>query len=184
MPGGVGVVASADPEAARAVRAIALDYRARLKEVVDRAALPHELPLPGTEALRWAELGVTSGPRKPALERAFKPMGYTCRGESGTFTLRRRTAANITTELHLDVGTWGHNALAIFIVWGLGFKATLMLPVSANAIGGAQYPIGDADRWRKIVENLAALVEELDRSFVPEIEAAAGPSPEWYHPEK
>jgi len=27
------------------------------------------------------------------------------------------------------------------------------------------------------------LVVELDRSFVPEIEAAAGSSPEWYQPE-
>jgi hypothetical protein len=34
-------------------------------------------------------------------------------------------------------------------------------------------PIGDADRWQRIVENLAALVAELDRGFVPRIEAAA-----------
>jgi hypothetical protein len=30
---------------------------------------------------------------------------------------------------------------------------------------------------------MAALVGELDRSFVREIEEAAGPSPEWYRPE-
>jgi hypothetical protein len=36
-----GTIASANPEAARAVRAVVLDYRARLKEIVDRAALPH-----------------------------------------------------------------------------------------------------------------------------------------------
>jgi len=183
MPGEAGLVASANPEAARAVKTIVLDYRARLKEVVERAALPHEL-VPRSEALRGAGLGVTSGPRKPALECSFKPLGYNCRGESGTFTLRRRTPANLTLELHLDVGTWGHNVLAMFMVWGLGFKATLMLPVSANDLAGGQYPIGDADRWQKIVENFAALVAELERSFVPEIEAAAGPSPEWYQPEK
>jgi hypothetical protein len=49
---------------------------------------------------------------------------------------------------------------------------------------GGQYPIGDAGRWQKIVENLAALVAELDSSLVPEIERAVGPSPEWYQPEK
>jgi hypothetical protein len=184
MPGGAGVVASANPKAAHAVKAIVLDYRARLKEVVERAALPHDLPTRGSEAQRDVQLGVTSGPRKPALDRAFKPLGYDCRGESGTFTLRRRTRANLTVELHLDVGTWGHNVLAMFMVWGLGFKATLMLPISANDLAGGQYPIGDAQRWQKIVENLAALVAELDRSLVPEIEAAAGPSPEWYQPEK
>ena len=182
MPAGP-TIASVNPETAHAVRAIVLDYRARLKQVVERAALPHELPPPGSEALR-ATLGVTSGPRKPALERVFKPMGYICRGGSGTFSLRRRTTGHLTAQLDLDVGTWGRSVLAMFMVWGLGFKAALVLPVSTSAVVGAQYPIGDAAQWQKIVENLAALVAELDRSFVPEIEAAAGPSPEWYQPEK
>jgi hypothetical protein len=34
-----------------------------------------------------------------------------------------------------------------------------------------------------MVDNLAALVGELDRSFVPAVEAAAGSSPEWFKPE-
>jgi hypothetical protein len=46
-----------------------------------------------------------------------------------------------------------------------------------------QFPIGSPDRWRRIVDNLAALVAALDRSFVPEIEALSGPSPEWFRPE-
>ena len=181
MPTGE-MVASVNPQAARAVQAIMADYRARLQEIVERAALPHLLPAPGAEAYRDAGLDVTAGPKKPALERVFKPMGYTCRGESGTFILRRRTAANLTVELQLDGGP--PTVLAMFRVWGLGFKGLLSIPVSANAPVHAQYPIGDADRWRKIVENLGAMVRELDRSLVPEIEAAVGPSPEWYHPER
>jgi hypothetical protein len=175
-------MASANPAAADAVRAIVADYRARMKDIVDRAGLPHDLPS-DAEALRDARLGVASGPRKPVLERVFKPLGYTCRGESGTFTLQRRTAGNLTAELYLDVGTWSRRVLAIFRVLGAGFRATLSIPVSTRAVAAAQYPIGDSDRWQKIVENLAALVAELDRSFVPDIEAAAGPSPEWYRPE-
>ena len=66
---------------------------------------------------------------------------------------------------------------------GLGFKALLPLPVSRRAAGGGQYPIGDEHRWQQIVDNLAALVTELDRSFVPAVEAASGPAPEWYSPE-
>ncbi len=182
MPMG-GVIASANPEAARAVQAITAEYRARLQEIVERAAMPHLLPSPGAEAYRDAGLGVTAGPKKPVLDRVFKPMGYTCRGESGTFILRRRTAANLTVELQLDVGTWGHSVLAMFRVWGLGFKGVLLIPASANALAGVQYPIGDADRWQKIVENLGSMVRELDRSLVPAIEAAVGPSPEWYQPE-
>ncbi len=128
-------------------------------------------------------MGLSSGPKKPALERVFKPMGYSCRGGSGTFTLSRRTAANLTAELHLDCGTWSNSLLAMFRVFGAGFKATLFLPVTAKAIPQAQYPIGTAERWEKIVENLGALVAELDRTFVPDIERAAGPSPAWYRPE-
>jgi hypothetical protein len=40
-----------------------------------------------------------------------------------------------------------------------------------------------SEQWAKIVENLAALLTELDRTFVPGIERAAGPSPDWYRPE-
>lgn len=172
------MIASANPEAARVVQGITADYRARLPQIIQRAALPHLLPALGEEAL-----GVTAGPKKPALVRVFEPLGYTCRGESGTFTLRRRTATNLTVELHLDVGTWGHKVLALFRVWGLGFKGLLSIPVSANAAAAAQYPIGDAARWQQIAENLGALVRELDRSLVPEIETAVGPSPSWYAPE-
>ncbi len=95
-------------------------------------------------------------------------MGYSCRGGSGTFTLRRRTPANLTAELHLDVGTWSHSVTTFFAVYGMGFKATLILPVSATAIVGTHYPIGNAARWQAIVENLGALVAELDRTFVPD----------------
>jgi hypothetical protein len=73
--------------------------------------------------------------------------------------------------------------VAIFHVFGVGFKGTVLLPVSASEVVGTQYPTGDAERWQKIVENLAALVAYLDRSLVPEIEAKVGPSPEWYQPE-
>ncbi|HEV2169521.1 MAG TPA: hypothetical protein VGR40_01165, partial [Candidatus Binatus sp.] len=82
---------------------------------------------------------------------------------------------------------WSNNVMAIFRVLGLidgiGFKATLILPVAPRAVSGGQYPIGGPDRWRQIVDNLAALVAELDRSFVPAIEAISGPSPEWFRPE-
>lgn len=181
LPSG-SLIPSANPEAVRAVHAIAINYRDRMKEIVERAALPHELPPPG-DALRDTPLGVTSGPRKPSLVRTFKPMGYSCKGESGSFDLRKRTAANLTLEIHLDVGTWGHKVIGFFRVWGLGFKAGVPLPVAANAVIHSQYPIGDAERWQKIVENLAAVVAELEHSFVPEIEAAAGPSPAWYEPQ-
>ena len=70
----------------------------------------------------------------------------------------------------------------MFKVHGLGFRV-LLLPVSKRAMGSGQYPIGDGERWQKIVDNLAALVGELERSFVADVEKAAGATPEWYAPE-
>jgi hypothetical protein len=172
-------VVAPNPEVREAVSVIVRDYRATLVEAMDRAALPHDLP-PTAEALTTTALGQATGPKKPVLVKAFKPMAYTCTGGSGTFTLRRRTAGNLTVEVSLDVGTWSRSITAGFKVLGLGFKANLPLPVSKRAAG--QYPIGDAARWQQIVDNLAALVAEYERSFVPAIEAVAGPTPEWYTP--
>ena len=176
-PGG-GLTVSIPPANQEAVKAVVADYRARIKDVVASAGLPHHLP-PAAE-IRMQNLGVTAGPRKPALVAAFKPMGYECTGGTGEFHLTRRTSGNHTAELYLDVGTWSHSVTAIFMVQGAGFKASLGIPVAVDGYG--QYPIGDAAQWLKIVENLAAMVRELDRSFVPAIEAAAGPSPAWYQP--
>ncbi len=43
--------------------------------------------------------------KKPVLERAFEPLGYTCQGDTGTFSLRRRTGGNLVVELALDVAS-------------------------------------------------------------------------------
>src|SRR5262249_2409901 len=103
--------ATASHEVARAVHEVVLGYRSRLAEVLERAALPHDLPHP-LDALKILSFGEKTGPRKPALVRAFKPMGYDCRGGSGTFTLRRRTPSNLTVEISLDVGTWSQSLTA------------------------------------------------------------------------
>ena len=177
-------VPSANPELAVKVKAIAVQYRDRLPELVRDFKWPHDLP-DNMEMLHLAA-GVHAGPKKPALERVFKPMGYSVQGgtagETGSFSLRRRTAANTTLALSLDCGTWSHSLLAMFLIYGMGFKASLTVPPAKNAAIGGQYKIGDAEHWQKIVENMGAFVAELERTFVPEIEAVTGPSPEWYQP--
>lgn len=183
LPGGVPIP-SANPEVLGAVKAIGVKYRDSMAEIIARANLPHDLP--DNLEMRRLAMGANAGPKKLALERVFKPMGYSVSGgtggETGSFHLRRRTTANSMLALSLDCGTWSHQLLAIFAVFGLGYKAALTLPPTKAATAGGQYPIGDAEQWQKIVENLGALVAELERSFVPEIEAAGGPSPEWYKP--
>jgi hypothetical protein len=185
LPTGALMPSAAKPELLAAVKAVTMKYRDSITEIVSRANLPHDLP--GHAEMSQLAKGLNSGPKKPSLERVFKPMGYSVSGgtgsNSGSFTLRRRTAANSTLELRLETGTWFHALMAIYLVYGVGWKATLIVPPSRNAVAGAQYPIGDAEQWEKIVDNLGAMVAELERSFVPEVEAVAGPSPEWYKPE-
>lgn len=178
-------------EKGEAIRSVVREYRAKIPELL--GILPHDLPD------RLGEAGTpppfeTSGPKKPELVRAFEPMGYSCHGETGAFTLRRRTSGNLTVKLKLDVGTWSNSLTAFMQVLGMvdgqGFKATLMLPPSRHAARGVvhgveltgQFSIGGPDRWRQIVDNLAALVAELDRSFVPAVEEISGPSPAWFEP--
>lgn len=171
------VTASAAPELAR-VLAIIAKYRSGMKALIERIGLPHDLP-PARDVLR-ASLGAR-GPLKPTLVDVFKPRGYDCRGDSGIFSLRRRTAANHVVDIELDVGTWSRSLTFMFHVYGPGFTATLMPPVTMRGDAG-QYPIGDTASWERIVANMAAIVDELDRTFVVEIDDAAGPAPEWFDP--
>jgi hypothetical protein len=160
-----------------AIGPILAKYRRDLTALVERSGLPHDLPAPND--VRQINVGA-SGPLKPTLVAAFTPRGYNCRGGHGTFTLRRRTAANHVVDVELDVGTWSRSLTAMFTIHGPGFNATLTLPVTLR--GGGQYPIGDTANWERIVANLGAVVDELERTFVPEIEAAVDPAPAWFEP--
>jgi hypothetical protein len=162
------------------IAALARDFRTRMPAILESNPLPHELP-PLADALK-ANLGQNPGEKKPALVAAFKPLGFRIRGGSGVFTLRRRTPANLTVELTIDVGTWSNLASARYAVLGPGFSAGVPIPVAASAVGATQYPIGDAAQWAKIVANLAILTQALDATLLPEIEALAGPAPEWFEP--
>lgn len=173
-------------EASTRIAEVVRRHRETFAETVKRAALPHDLPS-AQEATRaaWASRAERkpAGAKKGALQKAFKSLGYEVTSGTGTFTLRRRTAGNLCVEVHLDVGTWSRQLTASYRILGLGFAARHPLAISAH--DGAQlasYPIVDADQWRKLVENLAALVAEIDKTFPIEIEAAAGPSPAWFEP--
>jgi len=145
--------------------------RARLPELIAGAGMPHAIPS------ARAEHG--QSPLKPALEKYFKPLGYACKGGSGIFTLRRRTAANHVVEVNLDVGTWSRHLTGHFHVYMPDFQIRLPMPASPN-LSAMQCDIGDADRWEKLVENMAAFTAHLDREVVPEVERVAGPAPAWF----
>ena len=166
----------APPPPAPQQKELVQQIRARLPELVEQAALPHALPSV-EEAL--ASRVYEQHPLKPTLDQYFQPLGYSCKGGSGTFSLRRRTAEHHVVEVSLDVGTWSRSVTAHFIVHAPGQRCAFTMPVAAGH-GAAQYPIGDTARWDRIVANLATLAGHLDRHVVPEITAAAGPAPEWF----
>ncbi|MGR4064474.1 MAG: hypothetical protein ACLQPV_03395 [Vulcanimicrobiaceae bacterium] len=157
---------------ATAAKAIQAGYRNRLAEVAALADLPHDLP-PASVARSVTAYGVTTGPKKPAILRTFAPLGYAVGYESGTFRLSRQRPNGVTVDVSIDVGTWSRKLTAMMIVRGPAFSAVLSLPVTRDAEDFAAYPLGDAERWQQLVENLAAVVAELDRTFVPDVEAAA-----------
>ena len=166
------------PQEISLISPILTKYRSEMKALVERIGLPHDLP-PASEAFQTNR--GASGALKPTLVEVFKPRGFDCRGGSGTFTLRRRTKANHVVDVELDVGTWSRSLTFMFHVHGPGFNATLMPPVTTRD-GPRQYPIGDTANWKLIVENVAAIVDELERTFVVEIAAAVGPAPAWFEP--
>ena len=161
-----------------AVAPIVAKYRSGMRSLIERLGLPYDLP-PENEARPMNRGG--SGPLKPTLVHAFASRGFDCLGGSGMFTLQHRTADNHVVELKLDVGTWSRMVTAMFRVRGPGVNATLELPVTTRA-QGRQYPIGDVANWERIVANLATIVDELERTFVKEIEAVIDPAPQWFSP--
>jgi hypothetical protein len=178
VPATTGDAVQPPPQDIALVGPIIAKYRTGLRALVERIGLPHDLP-PSAEAFQ-INRGAT-GPLKPTLVKIFAPRGYDCRGGSGTFTLRRRTATNHIVDVELDVGTWSRSLTFMFHVRGPGFNATLMPPVRPGD-AARQYPIGDTANWERIVENVAAIVGELERTFVAEIEAAVEPAPVWFEP--
>ena len=56
------------------------------------------------------------------------------------------------------------------------------MPPVTRRDDGRQYPIGDTANWERIVANLAAIVDELERTFVVDVEQAVGPAPAWFDP--
>ncbi|HKF46694.1 MAG TPA: hypothetical protein VKB38_05005 [Terracidiphilus sp.] len=168
---GEAVVVKGKSQAPPELVALAEQLRARVPELIAGARMPH--------AIESARAEHAQSPLKPALEKHFKPLGYACKGGSGIFTLRRRTAENHVVEVSLDVGTWSRHLTGHFHVYMPDFQIRLPMPASAE-LHAMQCDIGDADRWEKLVENMAAFTAHLDREVVPEIGKVAGPAPAWF----
>jgi hypothetical protein len=168
---GEKVVVKGKSQAPPELTALAERLRERMPDLIAGARMPH--------VIASARADHAQSPLKPALEKHFKPIGYACKGGSGIFTLRRRTADNHVVEVNLDVGTWSRSLTGHFHVYMPDFQIRLPMPASAE-LNARQCDIGDAERWEELVENMAAFTAYLDREVVPEVEKVAGPAPAWF----
>lgn len=168
---GEAVVVKGKAQAPPELAALAERLKARIPELIAAAGMPHSIASARAEH--------AASPLKPALEKHFKPMGYTCKGGSGIFTMRRRTTGNHVVEVALDVGTWSRSLTGHFHVYVPDFAIRLPMPASAE-LRARQCDIGDAERWEKLAENMAVFTRHLDREIVPEVERVAGPAPAWF----
>ncbi len=151
-------------------------YRQRMAEISLEANLPHTLP-PLLDAL--ANRSVEHYPLKPALVARFGPMGFRCKGGSGIFNLYRKSANNHVIGLMLDVGTYSRMLTAQFEFFTPGYRASIHFPV-ARGLNPLQYPIGSAEQWAQLVDNLATLMNWLEPTLLRELDAAAPPAPAWF----
>jgi hypothetical protein len=168
---GEKIVLKGKGQAPPELTSLAERLRERLPELIAGARMPH--------VITSARAEHSMHPLKPPLEKHFKALGYACKGGSGIFTLRRRTAGNHVVEVNLDVGTWSRHLSGHFHVYMPDFQVRLPMPASAE-LSAMQCDIGDAERWEKLVENMAVFTAYLDREVVPEVGRVAGPAPAWF----
>jgi hypothetical protein len=166
----------ADAESARRSDSLVAAWKAALPALIER--LPHALP-PSPEGLPRAS-GLTA-PHKPALVRVFRPRGWRYAAHesgAGTFVLSKLSAAGNHLCLMLDVGSWSHHCTCKLAVSGLGWRN--VFPVEfAPGPRAHQYPVMNEEAWAKIVENIAFVVDHLERTALAEVEAQHPPAPRW-----
>jgi len=125
-------------------------------------------------------------PHKDALVASFKPLGFSYRAKDsghGVFELSKMTPSNNLVEFSVDVGTWSHFYAGTLMVRGWRWHVVIPVPVvppTEPQWPSLQYPVGDVDHWRRIVENATAVVKLLDQTFVRDAEKEFGLSPSWF----
>jgi hypothetical protein len=141
-------------------------------------ALPHELPRDGT-GVQFAPM---TRPHKPVLVSTFGPRGYryiSSESGSGRFCLFKRAPRGNRLRLDFDLGsTWRHYTGGLSVEGSDG-HCYVPLPPFPNHNGNS-YDIGSDSAWRDVVENVAVLVDHLEKTFVTEVEDVLGDCPKWY----
>jgi hypothetical protein len=160
-------------------RALAASWNAGLPVLLARArhALP-EVPSPTMGA------GGLTTSNKPALVAAFRPRGwrYESSGSgAGAFLFSKRSPGGHRLTIFFDVGSWSRQCSGFINVSGPGWTSSFAL-ACATGPRGQHYAIADDETWARAVENAAFVVDQLELTALPALEAIYPPSPPWFMP--
>ena len=166
------------PADASRLEGIVRSWDAGLPALLDELSLPHAL---SPEAGPESGSGLTS-PHKAALLSTFRPRGWkylSAASGQGFFSLAKESARGNKIGVYFDVGSTSHSCSSFAVVEGLGWRAAFQIAF-VRGYRGAQYPIGDDAAWARIVENIAAVVEHLERTSLAQAEELSPPAPAWF----
>ena len=165
-------------EATDKANRISEECRTHLPEILGKLQLPHILPGdPG----RWEGSWLTS-PHKEVLVSVFKPRQYRYQSKlsgQGVFILSKHTPNHNRLSLLFDVGSISHLCSSRIAINGPGWSSGIDLIVTPDQ-KHSQYPIGGGDSWNCIVQNVAVLVDNLEKEYVPQIETLFPRTPKWF----
>ena len=160
------------------LRALHEEWRDRSRREMAMLPLPHSLPAKGT----GTQYNPVTLSHKPTLLSTFKPRGYRYSSTDsgpGCFVLHKLTPNRNRVEIFFDVGSkWRHYTGGI-LIQGLRGSCVARLPAHPEQLN-QEYDIANDETWQKLVENIAVLVDHLERVFVSEIDAVLGRTPDWY----
>jgi hypothetical protein len=80
---------------------------------------------------------------------------------------------------YFDVGSTSHDCSSFVAVEGLGWRAAFRMAF-VRGYRGMQYPIADDTTWARILENVAVVLEHLERTSLAQVEALSPMAPAWF----
>jgi hypothetical protein len=175
------------PADSKHLEEIVRSWDAAIATLLDVLPLPHALPPPTP----WMSSGPgPTSPYKAPLVSTFRPRGWRYRSSEsgpGYLAIGKQSLRGNKLRAYFDVGSTSHSCGSFVALEGLGWRAAFQIAFvrgqgGPSAAGGPapQYPIADDATWGRIVENVAVVIEHLERTSIAEAEALSPPAPAWF----
>lgn len=141
--------------------------------------LPHRIPS-AEEVGHFGNWKI--GPMKSVLLEVFNPLEFQYQNQDsgqGMYVMTKPTSRNNMIELSIDIGSYSRSALFGLTLHGFRHWIHVSIPAGGKQSNQSSYAILSIENWRQMLENVAVLVQHLERTFVVEAEEILGRSPRW-----